>query len=150
MGEIVYQEEKYTTLIEELDILLPSLYAEVDRYPEQPIPNIDHKRISSVPDLQVITYRDGGTLVGFHISALMMDIFYKDIYTAMVLLYYVLPDNRGKGKGKGMFVCAEDEFKEKGVERIFMSRKIFIPNERLFDDLGYTQIEANYTKSLKQ
>jgi len=148
---VIYQLELYRDIIEELKELYIPFFNEVDIYPEAPTPNVDHDKfidIESGDMLQVVTARVDGSLVGFHISVVTNDIFYKDILTASVTHYFLLEDNRGKGNGTRMFAFADESFKDKGVKRIFMSRKIYINNEKLFEKLGYTELESNYTKAI--
>jgi len=146
---MVYQEEKYSDILPELEPLLFKLAEEVDRYPEEPVLDVDHETLSSMDSLQVITAREDGELVGFHVATVQPDIFYKHILTGFVMLYYMLPLFRGRGRGSGLFEYAEKLYKQKEVQRVFMSRKIYIPNEKVFTKLGYKQIEANYTKAIK-
>jgi len=146
---MIYQEEKYKDILPELEPLMLELASEVDLYPEEPKVNVDHETLGSMDTLQLITARQDNRLVGFHIATVQPDLFYKHILTGFVLLYYMLPEYRGRGKGTGLFEYAEMLYKKKKVQRVFMSRKIYIPNEKVFTSLGYTQIEANYTKAIK-
>jgi len=145
---VIYSIEKYADIVEELKNIYVPFFKEVDIYPEAPTPNVDHDQFIQMGDaLQVVTAREN-RLVGFHIAFVINDIFYKHIKTAMVSHYYLLPESRGNGNGTNMFAFADDEFKRKGVERVFMSRKIYMNNEKLFNKLGYRQIECNYTKAI--
>ena len=146
---MVYQEENYKDVIKELDKILPQFFKEVDIYPEEPEPDINHELLSSINSLQVITARDDDKLVGFHIAIIENDIFYKTLLTSAVLFYYMLPESRGNGNGTKLFEYAEKIYRDKGVKRVFMSRKIYINNENMFDSLGYTHIESNYTKAIQ-
>jgi len=146
---MVYTQEKYEDIIPELDKILPLFYKEVDIYPENPTPDINHELLSNIPELQVVTAREDGKLVGFHIALIENDIFYKTLILACVLFYYLHPDHRGEGRGTKMFEHAEKLYKEKDVDRVFMSRKIYINNEKMFTKLGYTHLESNYTKAIK-
>ena len=146
-----YTLEKYRDIIEELKEIYIPFFKEVDIYPESPRPNVDHDQfiaLENINGLQLVTTRESGKLVGFHISSVITDIFYKHILTGYVLCYYLLPEFRGNGNGTRMFAFADESFKKSGVERVFMSRKIYIPNEPLFLKLGYTQLESGYTKAL--
>lgn len=150
-NELTYSVERYEDILCELKDLLPSFFKEVDIYPENPTPNINHDELINLDDLgvlQVVTSR-ADKLVGFHISIIRNDLFYQHIKMGYVLFYYLLPDYRGNGNGTSMFEYADQCFKDEDVERVFMSRKIYIDNSKLFKNLGYTQFEANYTKALK-
>jgi len=145
---IVISKEKYVDIIDDMKDLLPLLSKEVDLGHSYE-PDVDHEQIIAIEDmgvLHVVTARKDGELVGFHISTIQDDIFYKTKKTAFVLFYFLRKDFRGKGGGFKMFKFADDEFKNNGAKRAFMSRKTHIKNERMFDALGYNQIEANYEK----
>ena len=148
---MIYATEKYEDILPELKEIYIPFFKEVDIYPEKPEPNVDHWQFIALDEansLQLVTAREDGKLVGFHISSIQKDIFYQHITTGYVLCYYLLPEYRGNGNGTKMFVYADESFKKRGVERIFMSRKIYIDNEKLFENLGYRQLEAGYTKCL--
>jgi len=142
---VIYSIEKYKDIIGEINPLFLLLAEEVDLYPENPVPNVDHQQFIDMGG-QIVCAREEGKLVGFHISAITNDIFYKHILTGYVLCYYLLSEYRGGGNGTKMFVYADESFKKSGVERVFMSRKIYVNNEKMFIKLGYKQLEANYTK----
>jgi len=148
---VIYAIESYSGILEELKGIMTPFFEEVDIYPEKPTPNVDHEQFIALEEaniLNVVIPRVDGEAVGFHIASVQKDIFYKHITTAFVLCYYLLPEYRGNGNGTRMFAFADESFKKRGVERIFMSRKIYINNEKLFKNLGYRQLEAGYTKCL--
>jgi len=147
---ISYQIEKYADILDEFKLIIPDFVKEVDTYPENPKLNVDHEQIIELDEmglLQVVTARTD-KLVGIHVAMVKADVFYKHILTAFVLFYYLTPECRSGGKGLKMFEFADKSFKDAGAERIFVSRKIYIPNEKMFNKLGYTHIEANYTKAI--
>lgn len=152
LNPLHYQCENYLNVMEEFSALMPLIYQEVDIYPENPEPNFNHDEMIQLEELgilQFVTARDHqNNLVGIHASIVRPDMYYAHILTGFVMFYYVHPNFRGGGNGTNMFVFADNQFKEKGVERIFMSRKIYINNEKMFDKLGYNHIEANYTKAV--
>lgn len=141
--------ESYAIILNDIKEIVPEFMKEVDIYPESPKPNLDHDQFIDLEEqnvLQVTTARLNEQLMGIHVAAVMPDIFYKHILTAYVLWYYIKPEGRGSGQGKKMFTFAEDQFKKKNVERVFMTRKIYMPNENLFKKLKFTHIESGYTK----
>ena len=145
---ILVQREKYSDVIDYLNALSTVMTKETD-IGHSYTPDVDHDQFLSMEDiglLCVITARKDDDIVGFHISSIQNDIFYKSIKTAFVLFYFLDKNHRGNGNGLKMFKFADDEFKRKGAERAFMSRKIHINNEKLFAELGYTKIESNYEK----
>lgn len=146
MINLTYEETTYKEVQREINALCMMGYMEVDKYDGQPEPNLDNELLAAIPGIQVIVAKEEGTVVGFHVSMISYDMFYKDQLTAYVMFYYMLPAFRGKGRGIGMFNFAETLYKDKGADRVFMSRKSYIDNEKMFKTLGYTHIEDNYTK----
>jgi len=140
--------EKYESIINEIDELCLSAVDEV--VIGCPFKHeIDHDQfiqMESIGLLQLVTARKNKKLVGFHASTIINDIFYKDKKTAFVLIYLLAKECRGGGQGLKMFEYADNLFKEKNIDRSFMSRKIHINNEKMFNKLGYTKIESNYEK----
>lgn len=110
---------------------------------------VDHDQfmgMDSIGILRAVAARDDDKLAGVHISMITNDIFYKDKKTAFVLDYFLLKEYRGGGRGLKMFQFVEDDNVKRNIDRSFMSRKIHINNEKLFNALGYNHIEANYEK----
>lgn len=62
--------------------------------------------------------------------------------------YYVAPDFRGKGVGKGLFQFAEESLKEMGVRRVMVSCKVDHDHTGLIESMGYENHEKNFTKVL--
>jgi hypothetical protein len=147
-GMISVQREEYSDVINYLNDLSTTMTSEVD-IGHSYIPEVDHDQFLGIEDLGmlcVITARKDGDLVGFHISSIQNDIFYKSNKTAYVLFYFLDKKYRGNGNGLKMFKFADDEFKRNDAKRAFMSRKVHINNEKLFTTLGYKMIESNYEK----
>lgn len=146
---MIFKLEHYSEILTDIIDIVPEFMAEVDIYPESPKPNLDHDQFLAMDErsqLQTIVAWGKDGLEGIHVAAVLPDIFYKHILTAYVLWYYLKPKSRGTGHGLTMFSFADKHFKKRGVERIFMSRKIYMPNENLFKRLEYTHIESGYTK----
>jgi GNAT superfamily N-acetyltransferase len=142
------QREKYDDVVDYLENLSTTMTRETD-LGHSYAPEVDHDQFLGMEDmgmLCVVVARDDGDIIGFHISSIQPDIFYKSIKTAYVLFYYLDRKYRGSGNGLKMFEFADNEFKKEGAQRAFMSRKTHINNEKLFIKLGYNHIEANYEK----
>ncbi|MEE8207874.1 MAG: GNAT family N-acetyltransferase [Nitrosomonadaceae bacterium] len=140
--------EAYSDLVDDLDKLYAIAVEEI--LVDCPLKHeVDHKQFIDMDEmglLQIITAREDGELVGFHISTIANDIFYKGKKTAFVMLYFMKKENRGGGNALSMFEYADKVFKGSNIDRAFMSRKIHLNNEKLFDKLGFNQIESNYEK----
>lgn len=147
-----FTTHKYIDVQADVERLCLAGYKEVDNYPGNPKPNLDHAEfihLDNLGMLQVVIAEDENGIHGFHISMVKYDIFYKDVLTSYVLFYYLLPEYRGNGNGTKLFEYAEELFDEQKVKRSFLSRKIYIPNENVLTKLDYTHIEAGYSKNRK-
>lgn len=145
---IEFRREKYGDVVDYLENLSTTMTEETD-LGHSYTPELDHDQFLGMEDfgvLCVITARKDGDIVGFHISTIQPDIFFRTKKTAYVLFYYMDKECRGNGNGFKLFKFADDEFKSSGAQRAFMSRKIHINNEKIFNELGYNHIEANYEK----
>ncbi len=148
---IEYKVESYADILEEFKLLIPEFVKEVDVYPEEPELDMNHSELIDMDVMgimQTVTARKSGKLVGIHVAIVRPDLYYQHIITAFVIFYYMKLECRGGGNGTKMFEFAEERFKEAKAGRIFMSRKIYIPNEKMFDHLGFTHIEDSYTKAI--
>ena len=145
---ISVQREEYGDVIDYLNNLSTTMTKETD-LGHSYTPDVDHDQFLDLEDLgllHVVTARKDNEIVGFHISTIQNDIFYKTVKIAVVLFYYLDKKCRGNGGGFKLFEFADNEFKNIGAERAVMSRKVHINNEKLFTKLGYNLIEANYEK----
>lgn len=147
-----YSIEPYVNIIQDIDTFAPNFVSEgIDRYEGSPTPEVDHATFLAMDEagvLLVVVAREDGEFAGLHVSSINNDLFYRNVIMGYVLFYYMYPEFRGKGRSKGMFEFAIDAMKKKGVERIFMSHKSHMPTHKLFEGLGFTRTEINYTKSL--
>ena len=145
---LTINREKYSDVIDYLDNLSTTMTKETD-LGHSYTPDVDHEQFLTLEDvgyLCVITARKDGEIVGFHISTIQNDIFFKTVKIAVVLFYYLEKKHRGNGNGLKLFEFADNEFKNCGAKRTIMSRKVHINNEKLFAKLGYNLIESNYEK----
>ena len=145
---ISVKREKYSDAINYIDNISSALSEEVD-LGHSYAPDLDHDQffaMEEIGSLCVVTAKKDGEIVGFHISSIQNDIFFKTKKTAYVLFYFLDKNCRGNGNGLKLFEFADNEFKKEGADRAFMSRKTHINNEKLFTKLGYNLIESNYEK----
>ena len=147
VNQLTYEEVPYRDVADDMNRMFMEGYKEMDHYDGMK-PDVNHEMLSNLDNLQTIVAKDGDKVVGIHSTIISPDMFYQQINVAYVLFYYMSPMYRGRGRGLALFQYAEDQYKDKDVDRIFMSRKIYIQNEKLFEALEFTQIEANYTKAI--
>lgn len=143
------QRENYDVMVDYLDNLSTTMTKETDLGHSYK-PEVDHDQFFGMEELGmlcVITARKDKDIKGFVIASIHNDIFFKSIKTAYGLFYYLDKSCRGNGNGFKLIKYADDEFKNSGAKRAFMSRKIHINNEKIFIELGYNHIEANYEKN---
>lgn len=96
----------------------------------------------------VVTCRDDKKLIGYTVFGVMPNIRYSDCKIAKEDLYYILPEYRGKGLGKKLFVVTEEVLKEKGVNQIIFTTKVYKDYSHIFEKLGYEFYEKAFTKRI--
>jgi GNAT superfamily N-acetyltransferase len=99
--------------------------------------------------LHIITARKDGKLVGYHISALLPHMHYRDAgmmgYTDA---YYVHPEHRKGGLGAKLLIEVERTLRERGATKFYISTKAHSDNSELFEALGYSFTDKVFTKML--
>jgi GNAT superfamily N-acetyltransferase len=96
--------------------------------------------------LLIITARDDGRLVGYHVSIVRPHLHYKHSLTAYADMYFLHPDYRGGMAGVKLFKYLEQELRELGVDRIYQGTKMHKDVGRLFERLGYKETERLFVK----
>jgi GNAT superfamily N-acetyltransferase len=96
----------------------------------------------------VVTCRDEKKLIGYTVFGVMPNIRYSDCKIAKEDLYYILPEYRGKGLGKKLFLVTEEALKEKGVNQIIFTTKVYKDYSQIFEKLGYEFYEKAFTKRI--
>ena len=147
-GNLNFYRGEYSEMIDYLDNLSTTMTKETD-LGHNYTPDVDHDQFLDLEDigvLCVVIAKKDDEIVGFVISSIQNDIFFKEIKIAIGLFYYLDKDCRGNGNGFNLLKFNDDEFRRGGAKRAIMSRKIHIPNEKAFEKLGYTKIETNHEK----
>lgn len=119
---------------------------------------LDHEVIALDPDLEeygrldkagglhIVTVRQDGLLVGYHISFLRPHIHYKQSLSAFTDIYYVAPAFRRGLVGTRLFQYVEETLKAKGVQKMFTGTKLHLDVGKIFERLGWRETERLYTK----
>jgi GNAT superfamily N-acetyltransferase len=113
---ITYQEEKLSEFLPEFEALLKPHMAEINvsqrlGFEFKP----DYNRYVKLQDAGVfivITCRDNEKLIGYSVMGVMPHIRYTSCKIAKEDLYYIVPEYRGKGLGKQLFIETEKVLKE--------------------------------------
>lgn len=146
---ITYQVESFIGIWDELAPFVPIHWAELG-LDQQDVPvDMDleaYKVHDDAGRLHMVTTRDDGKLIGYHISIIATMLHYKSTKHAVVDLYYLLPEYRQSRIGLDMFKYAEMRFAELGVIKIITGSKLHLHHEKLFLGLEYKATDIVYTK----
>lgn len=149
---ITYQVERWNDIAEQFEPFIEPHWRElgldhqdvpVDLYWEK------YAELDNLGVLHVVTVRDDGVMIGYHISLVMVMLHYKSTLHAVVDLYYLKPEYRQSKIGLEMFRFAEESFKKLGVVKIINGTKLHLNHEKLFLGLGFKPTETIYTKILE-
>jgi GNAT superfamily N-acetyltransferase len=91
-------------------------------------------------------YFDPGKLVGYCILLIMPHPHYKNDTMALFDVYYVRPEYRKGRVGLNMFKFVEAKMRERGVVKMIAGNKLHRDIGRLFEHLGWTEIERTFSK----
>jgi N-acetylglutamate synthase-like GNAT family acetyltransferase len=98
--------------------------------------------------LQIVTARDDGRLIGYHVTIVRNHLHYKSSLTGYVDMYFIHPDYRKGRTGLNLFKFAENKLIEMGCKRIFTSTKLHKDMGKLLEYLGHRETERVYVKNL--
>lgn len=108
-----------------------------------------YERVEDMGQLQVVTVRQNGALIGYHASFIKPHMHYETSLTAFTDLYYVHPSHRLGRTAMRMFLAVEEEWRQRGVQRAFASCKLEHDLMPLFLRLGWAEIERGFSKRIK-
>ena len=149
---ITYQTEQIKDFILEFDKLLKPHMAEINvtqRLGFEFKTDYDkYVRMQDAGALTVVTCRDNEKLIGYCVMSVMQHIRYMSCKLAKEDLYYIVPEYRGKGLGKQLFIETEKVLKEQGVNQIIFTTKTYSDNSHIFEKLGYEFFEKLFTKRI--
>jgi GNAT superfamily N-acetyltransferase len=96
--------------------------------------------------LHVVTARDGGELVGYHLSVIRPHLHYKASLTCFSDVMYLKPEYRQGLTGYKLIRFFRDSVKARGVQKIYMGTKLALDLDPILRRLGFTPIERVYTQ----
>lgn len=96
--------------------------------------------------LHVVTARSAGAVVGYHISFVRPHLHYSTSLTAFTDVYWLHPDFRKGRTGIKLFQHVEQTLRARGVQRMYTGTKLSLDMGRLFERLGWTEIERTFSK----
>ena len=147
---ITYQEEKFGDFLEEMRPILEDHYDELSVSKQFPLnPRYDQYLVLQEQGyLCCITARDEGKLVGYILYLMVRHLHYNDCLTAQDDVYFVQKEYRKGRVGLRLFQNGEKYLKKLGVNRIILTCKLHLDHSRLFEFMGYRNIEKVYDKIL--
>jgi len=147
---ITYQTELLDDCLNEIKPYLQDHFEEVATRKEQlGAPDMDteaYYAMESAGQLHIVTARDCGMVIGYHVSFVRPHLHYKHILTAITDVYYVAPEYRKGYLAIKLFREAERTLKARGVKRTFSGTKKHKDMGKIFDFLGWEEVERLYSK----
>ncbi|HEY2538226.1 MAG TPA: GNAT family N-acetyltransferase [Stellaceae bacterium] len=152
MDRISFQAEAFFDVIEEAKPLLQRHWEEIalDKASVPLDPDWDrYREFDKKNGLSVVTARVNGELVGYCCMILSMGLHYKTTPEAIMDIFWLAPEVRGRMGGVRLFRAVEKELQRLGIRRVNVGSKLHKDVSRLFLALGYQPIEMWFSKLLE-
>lgn len=98
--------------------------------------------------LLIVTVRLGSKLIGYCSHFIIPNLHYRSLKVADNDIFWLAPEHRNSRIGLNLLRAAERYAREMGCNKILMKEKIHVPLGRLFEFLGYREIERLHAKTL--
>jgi GNAT superfamily N-acetyltransferase len=95
--------------------------------------------------LHVVTVRDDGRLVGYHISIVRRHL-HRAVLSAYTDAFYLHPEFRGGRTAYRMFQYATDTLVRRGVRQVYSGTKLNRDIGRMLEHQGFKHVENTYLK----
>ena|SRR5882724_1826181 len=150
-GGVTFQRERLAPIVRELMPLLQADWEEngVDRA-KVPL-NFDYNRYLDydlTAILQIVTARDEGVLVGYVMAFVHPHIDHAGMGWAILTWYWLFPEYRHGGIGRGMLEGMLGFLREARVSVVEASEKV-AAKHGLFERLGFSPVDTIYRKLLE-
>jgi GNAT superfamily N-acetyltransferase len=150
--EVTYQRERWSdALRDEAFPLLKRHWDEValDKDTVPLDPNWDgYATLDKMDMLVIVTARRDGVLVGYVSHFITPNLHYLSLKVADNDIFWLAPEHRNSRIGIHLLQAAEREVRALGCNKIMMKEKLHVPLGRLFEFLGYREIERVHSKTL--
>lgn len=114
--------------------------------------DVDMERYAALDaagQLHIVTARDdGGVLQGYVLYLVSGHLHYASTLHALMDVLYLAPAHRRGLAGYRLLVVAERTLRERGIRKVVMGGKRHYDLAPLYERLGYTEIERNFSKLL--
>lgn len=150
-SKITYQQELLDNVRDEIKVLIAAHWEEIALNKEVIKLNPDWEAYEDLEQsgiLKIFTARDNGTLVGYFVVFVSVNIHYKDHLFASNDIIYLSPDYRKGFTGIKLIKFAEKYLKEDGVSVMTINTKVHKPFGPVLKKLGFGLIEEVYSKKL--
>lgn len=151
-SDVTYQRERWSdALRDEAFPLLQRHWDEValDKDTVPLDPNwAAYAELDRMDLLVITTARMNGTLVGYVSHFVVPNFHYMSLRVADNDIFWLAPEHRKSRIGITMLREAERNLRALGCNKILMKEKVHIPLGRLFEFLGYREIERLHAKTL--
>lgn len=149
MSDIVYQEEWFDEVVEDIKPLIENHWEEIALNKEKIKLNPDweiYEALNDIDRLRIFTVRDDGRLVGYNILIINKHLHYKDHVFAVNDLIFIDEAYRGRTVAYRLIKYVEKMLKESGVSVMVMNMKVKSPFDKLLEGCGFTYVERIYSK----
>jgi len=149
---ITYQMEKMATAIPEMLGIFPEHWEEIALNKETIKLDISLEEYQNLEDsgkLHLVTVRDDGKLVGYYVGFVTFHMHYKSTLMGFTDIYYLQKEYRKGFTGVKLFKFVEKSMKDRGVKVMSAGMKLHHDNGKLFEFLGWKEIERTYQKVLE-
>lgn len=147
---LTFQIEKWADAFAELERLFPLLWEEVALDKNRLVAKCNedvYRNMEKLNMLHVVTARDGGKLVGYHVSFITPHPHYLGAGPmAFTDMYFTLPEHRKGGLGAKLLIFLERSLRERGVLKAYLSHKVAHDRSALFAALGWQPCDNVYCK----
>lgn len=145
--------ENYDAIVDEIAPLLIKHWREIARNRDRIKLNPDYRVYTALGQqkrVRIFSARIDGVLCGYAIYFVKNHPHYKDHTWAVSDIFWIDPDMRGCGVGRGLFKFVEESLRMEGVHVMHTTSKSAHPAARqLLDSLGHELIEYGHAKVLQ-
>jgi L-amino acid N-acyltransferase YncA len=145
---ISYQVEKWRDALPDMEPILRKHWHEIALDHEAVPLDIDYDKYQKMCDdgiLHVLTARDDGRLIGYHVTIINPHLHYKSTLHAFTDVYFILPEYRKGFVGIRLFQVLKREMKTRGVKKLVTGTKVHLDMGKVFSYLGYRHTEQTHT-----
>jgi L-amino acid N-acyltransferase YncA len=146
---ITFQTEKWRDALPEMEPILVKHWREIalghDKVPLD-IARDKYQALCDAGVLHIVTARDNGVLVGYHVAIVSGHLHYLSTLHAITDVYFILPGYRRGFTGIRLFKQVEVFMRALGVKKLITATKLHLDMGKILIRLGYTPTETTYTK----